>query len=181
MKNKKILVVILIPVLLLVLLFLLFGVATGRTGYYLVCGHALNAVENLKLPEDCTVYFPTSAYASDIYWVHARAEKVVYCDKGEAYIKQYLEENNPSTKLIHIHVTDMGGMSDMDKFDFDNLPKEDQDRILNDGYQKYVRIVYEKKYPWFPTAWYFYDDVVAEYTLPAADNSRQLEKKTGSE
>lgn len=134
-------------------------VMTSGIGYYLMCKAAISRIESLNMPDGITVYGQTKAEASDIYWVHMRAEKVIICDGGPEYVQKYLEENNSDLALMNIDVENFTGMTDMCMYDFDMLPQEERDRILADDSDRYVRIVYEHKYFWLPVSWYFIEPV----------------------
>ena len=129
-------------------------VMTSGIGYYLMCKAAISRIESLNMPDGITVYGQTKAEASDIYWVHMRAEKVIICDGGPEYVQKYLEENNSDLALMNIDVEYFTGMTDMCMYDFDMLPDEEREKILADDSDRYVRIVYEHKYYWLPVSWY---------------------------
>ncbi len=137
----------------------LASVMTSGIGYYLMCKAAISRIESLNMPDGITVYGQTKAEASDIYWVHMRAEKVIICDGGPEYVQKYLEENNSDLALMNIDVEYFTGMTDMCMYDFDMLPDEERDKILADDSDRYVRIIYEHKYFWLPVSWYFIEPV----------------------
>lgn len=134
-------------------------VMTSGIGYYLMCKAAISRIESLNMPDGITGYGQTKAEASDIYWVHMRAEKVIICDGGPEYVQKYLEENNSDLALMNIDVEYFTGMTDMCMYDFDMLPDEEREKILADDSDRYVRIVYEHKYFWLPVSWYFIEPV----------------------
>ena len=152
-KNKlKVLGIILLVVV-------IFIISTSRIGYYIACKHANHKIEALNLPDGYTVYGQTKAEASDIYWVHMRSEKVIICEDGIEYVQDYIKKNNSELALAHISVGEFAGMTDMCMYDFDALSDEEREEILADGSEKYVRIVYEHKYPWLPASWIFFNPV----------------------
>ena len=134
-------------------------VMTSGIGYYLMCKAAISRIESLNMPDGITVYGQTKAEASDIYWVHMSAEKVIICDGGPEYVQKYLEENNSDLALMNIDVEYFTGMTDMCMYDFDRLSDEERGRILADDSDRYVRIVYEHKYFWLPVSWYYMNPI----------------------
>ncbi len=150
-KYKKPLIIILAVMVVLVCII--------RFGYVLSCYWAIHKIEALNLPEDAVVYENTIGYASDIYWVHMRAEKVIVCEEGVEYVQDYVKENNNVLKLVGIDVGEYTGMTDMCHYDFEHLSDEEREAILEDGSDKYIRIVYECKFLWLPTSWYYYDPI----------------------
>ncbi|RKM55808.1 hypothetical protein D6853_09690 [Butyrivibrio sp. X503] len=132
---------------------------TSYMGYYLACIHAISKIECLDMPDDITVYGETKAEASDIYWVHMRAEKIIVCDGGPEYVQEYLEKNNSEFALRNIDVEYFTGMTDTCMYDFDMLPDYEIEKIIADDSDRYVRIVYEHKYFWLPISWYYYAPV----------------------
>ncbi|MBO4458201.1 MAG: hypothetical protein J5802_10815 [Butyrivibrio sp.] len=154
--KKKIIISVLGVAVVLVIL------SVSKVGYYLVCRKAAMELEKLNLPPNCEVFCPTTACVSDVYWVHVRAEKIVYCDEGKDYIEQYMKDNNSESSLEDISVYDVTGESDTDILDFYRFSKEDQDKIMEVGEDKYAHIVYFKEKLWFPMFWYKFENIVVD-------------------
>ena len=152
-KKKKGIIVTAVLLFAVVLLF------ATPLGYLVICKSAIRHVESVKIPEDSEIYLDTKAEVSDIYWIHVRAEKVIRVEEGDDYVTKFIKDNNSPLALANISVHGMSGMSDMEFYDFDMLSEDEQNKLLEDGIDKYVRIEYERKLLWVPTSWYFFDKV----------------------
>ena len=147
MKEKK----LFIAMIALCALIIVGWVYIGVIAPYIACRRAERAIEAVKLPEDTEVFFRTKAEQSDVNWEHVRGEKVVFCDKGTEYVRLFVEENNEPDKLKYIHVWSMDTVDDMSIYGYDRMgsspvDKETQKKMLFDGIDKYVKILYQYPY-----------------------------------
>ena len=144
MKEKK----LFIAMIALCAVIIVGWVYVGVIAPYIACRRAEKAIEAVKLPEDTEVFFRTKAEQSDVNWEHVRGEKVVFCDKGTEYVRLFVEENNEPDKLKYIHVWSMDTVDDMSIYGYDRMgsspvDKETQKKMLFDGIDKYVKILYQ--------------------------------------
>ena len=147
MKEKK----LFIAMIALCAVIIVGWVYVGVIAPYIACRKAEKAIEAVKLPEDTEVFFRTKAEQSDVNWEHVRGEKVVFCDKGTEYVRLFVEENNEPDKLKYIHVWSMDTVDDMSIYGYDRMgsspvDKETQKKMLFDGIDKYVKILYQYPY-----------------------------------
>lgn len=147
MKEKK----LFIAMIALCAVIIVGWVYVGVIAPYIACRRAEKAIEAVKLPEDTEVFFRTKAEQSDVNWEHVRGEKVVFCDKGTEYVRLFVEENNEPDKLKYIHVWSMDTVDDMSIYGYDRMgsspvDKETQKKMLFDGIDKYVKILYQYPY-----------------------------------
>ena len=147
MKEKK----LLIAVIALCALIIIGWVYVGVIAPYIACRRAERAIEDVKLPEDTEVFLRTRAEQSEENWEHVRGEKVVFCEKGTEYVKLYVEANNDPEKLKYIRVWSMDTPDDMSIYGYDRMgsnpvDKETQKKMLLDGMDKYVKILYQYPY-----------------------------------
>jgi hypothetical protein len=110
-------------------------------------------INNIKLPDSCTIYKDTKVKFSDVNWEHISGEKVIICDGGCEYVKQYVEEHNSENQLKNIDICEYSGMSSdwIYNSDYDDtyLSLSDEEK------QKYVKIYYFKEV--IGTLWYYAD------------------------
>ena len=152
MKKKVITIIIVI-----VLIFVALGTFyTSRICYNMVMNNISSKIDSLELPEGSEVFYETKAEASDIIYLHIRAEKVIKCEEGSEYAIDYIKSHNSLSS--NITVTEYGGMSDMEIYAVDNISDEDLSTIRADGFDKYIHIIYEKKVPYIPLSWFYYND-----------------------
>lgn len=147
MKEKK----LFIAMIALCAVVIIGWVYVGVLHPYIACGRASAAVDAVILPEDTEVFFRTRAEQSDVNWDHVRAEKVVFCEKGTEYVRQFVEENNEPDKLKYINVWSLNTPDEMSIYGYDRMgsspvDKETQKKMLFDGLDKYVKILYQYPY-----------------------------------
>lgn len=112
-------------------------------------------INSLKVPEDAEVLYDTKVIFSDVYESKILGEKVIKCDEGYNYVKNYVEENNSLSQLQYINVAEYFGMTDDavyfsdfdDNFDLQNMSAEEMN--------KYVKIRYKKEI--FAMPWHYID------------------------
>ncbi len=112
---------------------------------FLLCINAFkipvhNHIDSINLPENCDIYKKTKVEWSDVYVPHIIGEKVVKCDLGWEYVRDYVKNNNSSESLNNITICDYFGMSD----DYIYSPELDNDNLSKDDYNKYALIKYVK-------------------------------------
>lgn len=147
MREKK----LLIAVIALCALIIIGWVYVGVIAPYISCRRAERAIEAVKLPEDTRVFLKTRAEQSEVNWEHVRGEKVVFCENGTEYVRLFVEENNDPEKLKYIRVWSMDTPDDMSIYAYDRMgsnpvDKETQKKMLFDGMDKYVKILYQYPY-----------------------------------
>ena len=153
MKNNKKKVIAMMAIVVLAILLV------NRCAYSITCYHAINAIESLSMPDDIEIVNTPKAWVSDVNYSHVRAEMIIRCEQGEEYVSDYVTLHNSEWKMRHIEIWNVGGMSDMAIYDFECLPKEEQEKILADGMDKYINITYERRIIWAPVSWYLADGV----------------------
>ena len=110
-----------------------------------VCRLAALKLDAVALPEDVIPVLATKAKISDVNWLHVRAEKVVFCDRGTDYVRDYVKGHNTPETLEYISICSFDALSDMRVYDYDWIRDEELKRkIREDGFDKYVLIVYMK-------------------------------------
>ena len=147
MREKK----LFIAVIALCVLIIIGWVYVGVVAPYISCRRAERAIEAVKLPEDTQVFLKTRAEQSEVNWEHVRGEKVVFCENGTEYVRLFVEENNDPEKLKYIRVWSMDTPDDMSIYAYDRMgsnpvDKETQKKMLFDGMDKYVKILYQYPY-----------------------------------
>ena len=147
MKERK----LLIAMTALCVLVIAGWIYVGVIAPYVACRRAVEAIDAVNLPEDTELFFRTEAEHSETNWEHVRGEKVVYCDKGAEYVRLFVEENNEPEKLKYIHVGSMNALDDMSIYGYDRMgskavDKETQKKMMFDGLDKYVKILYQYPY-----------------------------------
>ena len=130
---------VLYPTILIVVFGLLFA-----WGFYeergLIAPKA--KIDRLELPEGTTVYLETRVVANDINWSHCIVEKVVRCEQGLDWFREYLKEHNSHKQLKGINVKPFNVMTDMQHYAYENLKEPELSEVREDGVEKYIIIEY---------------------------------------
>ena len=108
----------------------------------IVRGYYRTKLDWLQLPEDTTVYLGTRIEANDINWVHCVVEKVVRCEQGLDWFREYLKEHNTVEQLEGVNVCPFDVLNDMNHYCYDNLNEPKASEVREDGVEKYIIIQY---------------------------------------
>ena len=116
-------------------------------GLLLVRGHFNNMVQlaridGLQLPEGTTVYLKTRITANDICWDHWVVEKVVRCEQGLYWFREYLKKHNSYEQLKGVNVCPFDVMDDMEHYCLERLKEPAYSEVREDGAEKYIIIEY---------------------------------------
>ena len=107
-----------------------------------VRGYYRTKLDWLQLPEDTTVYLGTRIEANDINWAHCVVEKVVRCEQGLDWFREYLKEHNTVEQLEGVNVCPFDVLNDMNHYCYDNLNEPKASEVREDGVEKYIIIRY---------------------------------------
>ena len=130
---------ILYPMILIVVFGLLFAWADSRECQRVA---RMDKIDGLQLPEDTTVYLNTRIEANDINWVHCVVEKVVRCEQGLDWLREYMKEHNTVEQLEGVNVCPFDVLDDMGHYCYDNLNEPEASEVREDGVEKYIIIDY---------------------------------------
>ena len=130
---------ILYPMILIVVFGLLFAWADSRERQRVA---RMDKIDGLQLPEDTTVYLNTRIEANDINWVHCVVEKVVRCEQGLDWLREYMKEHNTVEQLEGVNVCPFNVLDDMGHYCYDNLDEPKASEVREDGVEKYMIINY---------------------------------------
>ena len=108
----------------------------------IVRGYYRTKLDWLQLPEDTTVFQGTRITANDINWEHCIVEKVVRCEQGLDWFREYLKEHNSYERLKNVIVCPFDVMSDMEHYCCDNLKEPGYSKVREDGVEKYIIMQY---------------------------------------
>ena len=108
----------------------------------IVRGYYRTKLDWLQLPEDTTVYLGTRIEANDINWAHCVVEKVVRCEQGLDWFREYLKEHNTVEQLEGVNVCPFDVLNDMNHYCYDNLNEPKASEVREDGVEKYIIISY---------------------------------------
>ncbi len=108
----------------------------------LVRGYYRTKLDWLQLPEGTTVFQGTRITANDINWEHCIVEKVVRCEQGLDWFREYLKEHNSYERLKNVIVCPFDVMSDMEHYCCDNLKEPGYSKVREDGVEKYIIMQY---------------------------------------
>ena len=108
----------------------------------LVRGYYRTKLDWLQLPEGTTVFQGTRITANDINWEHCIVEKVVRCEQGLDWFREYLKEHNSNEKLRGVNVCPFDVMNAMGHYCYDNLKEPRQSEVREDGVEKYIIMEY---------------------------------------
>ena len=108
----------------------------------IVRGYYRTKLDWLQLPEDTTVYLGTRIEANDINWAHCVVEKVVRCEQGLDWFREYLKEHNTVEQLEGVNVCPFDVLNDMNHYCYDNLNEPKASEVREDGVDKYIIIQY---------------------------------------
>ena len=108
----------------------------------LVRGYYRTKLDWLQLPEGTTVFLGTRITANDINWEHCIVEKVVRCEQGLDWFREYLKEHNSNEKLRGVNVCPFDVMNAMGHYCYDNLKEPRQSEVREDGVEKYIIMEY---------------------------------------
>ena len=126
--------VILYPIILVVVFGLVF--AWGNSV------EQKNKIDGLQLPEGTTGFLGTRIVANDICWNHCVVEKVVRCEQGLDWFREYLKEHNTVEQLEGVNVCPFDVLDDMGHYCYDNLNEPEASEVREDGVEKYIIIDY---------------------------------------
>ena len=126
--------VILYPIILVVVFGLVFA-----WGNYV---ERKNKIDGLQLPEGTTGFLGTRIVANDICWNHCVVEKVVRCEQGLDWFREYLKEHNTVEQLEGVNVCPFDVLDDMGHYCYDNLNEPEASEVREDGVEKYIIIDY---------------------------------------
>ena len=126
--------VILYPIILVVVFGLVF--AWGNSV------EQKNKIDGLQLPEGTTGFLGTRIVANDICWNHCIVEKVVRCEQGLDWFREYLKEHNTVEQLEGVNVCPFDVLDDMGHYCYDNLNEPEASEVREDGVEKYIIIDY---------------------------------------
>ena len=130
---------ILYPMILIVVFGLLFAWADSRERQRVA---RMDKIDGLQLPEDTTVYLNTRIEANDINWVHCVVEKVVRCEQGLDWLREYMKEHNTVEQLEGVNVCPFNVLDCMNHYCIDWLEEPAVSEVLEDGVEKYMIINY---------------------------------------
>ena len=102
----------------------------------------LARIDDLQLPEGTTVYLETRRTANDICWEHCVVEKVVRCEQGLNWFREYLKEHNSYEQLKDMIVSPFDLLNDMEHYCYDWLKEPAAREVWEDGIEKYIIIKY---------------------------------------
>ena len=108
----------------------------------IVRGYYRTKLDWLQLPEDTTVYLGTRIEANDINWAHCVVEKVVRCEQGLDWFREYLKEHNTVEQLEGVNVCPFDVLNDMNHYCYDWLKESARREVREDGIEKYIIIQY---------------------------------------
>ena len=108
----------------------------------IVRGYYRTKLDWLHLPEGTTVFQGTRITANDINWEHCIVEKVVRCEQGLDWFREYLKEHNSNEKLRGVNVCPFDVMNAMGHYCYDNLKEPRQSEVREDGVEKYIIMEY---------------------------------------
>ena len=108
----------------------------------IVRGYYRTKLDWLQLPEDTTVYLGTRIEANDINWAHCVVEKVVRCEQGLDWFREYLKEHNTVEQLEGVNVCPFDVLNDMNHYCYDWLKESARREVREDGIEKYMIINY---------------------------------------
>ena len=108
----------------------------------IVRGYYRTKLDWLQLPEDTTVYLGTRIEANDINWTHCVVEKVVRCEQGLDWFREYLKEHNTVEQLEGVNVCPFDVLNDMNHYCYDWLKESARREVREDGIEKYIIIKY---------------------------------------
>ncbi|QUC66278.1 hypothetical protein [Aristaeella hokkaidonensis] len=108
----------------------------------IVRGYYRTKLDWLQLPEDTTVYLGTRIEANDINWAHCVVEKVVRCEQGLDWFREYLKEHNTVEQLEGVNVCPFDVLNDMNHYCYDWLKESARREVREDGIEKYIIIKY---------------------------------------
>ena len=131
--------VILYPMILIVVFGLVFAWADSRERQRVA---RMDKIDGLQLPEDTTVYLGTRIEANDINWAHCVVEKVVRCEQGLDWFREYLKEHNTVEQLEGVNVCPFDVLNDMNHYCYDWLKESARREVREDGIEKYIIIKY---------------------------------------
>ena len=94
--------------------------------------------------------FKAKAKLNAVYGMCATSS-MLFCENGTEYVRLFVEENNDPEKLKYIRVWSMDTPDDMSIYAYDRMgsnpvDKETQKKMLFDGMDKYVKILYQYPY-----------------------------------
>ena len=119
-----------------VIALLFIAVLVIARGYY------RTKLDWLQLPEGTTVYQGTRIEANDINWAHCVVEKVVRCEQGLDWFREYLKEHNTVKQLEGVNVCPFDVLNDMNHYCYDNLNEPKASEVREDGVEKYIIMEY---------------------------------------
>ena len=108
----------------------------------IVRGYYRTKLDWLQMPEGATGFLGTRIVANDINWVHCVVEKVVRCEQGLDWFREYLKEHNTVEQLEGVNVSPFNVLDDMGHYCYDNLNEPEAREVLEDGVEKYMIIQY---------------------------------------
>lgn len=136
---------------------LIFGVILIVLFYIIFCWKipVILSINEIKLPENCEIIYDTKVEFSDVYESKILGEKVIRCDEGYEYVKNYVEENNSLAQLEYITVIKYFGMLDDAVYYSDFDTNFEMKSMSEDDINQYVKIRYRKEICGMP--WHYID------------------------
>ncbi|MBO4470510.1 MAG: hypothetical protein J5841_02050 [Clostridia bacterium] len=122
--------------------FLCAAVLFCLVRYFSVREDPIRNFEKLNLPPDASVFLDTKGEFSDVGWSHYTVEKVIRCEQGLDYVRNYMLENNKASDLYGVRVGPFDTLSVMDIYNYDKLDDETARAVRADGLDKYIHIEY---------------------------------------
>ena len=108
----------------------------------LVRGYYRTKLDWLQLPEGATGFLGTRIVANDICWNHCVVEKVVRCEQGLDWLREYMKEHNTVEQLEGVNVCPFNVLDCMNHYCIDWLEEPAVSEVLKDGIEKYMIINY---------------------------------------
>ena len=78
----------------------------------------------------------------DISWHHCVVEKVVRCEQGLDWFREYLKEHNSYERLKGVNVCPFDVLDAMEHYCYDNLKEPRHSEVREDGVEKYIIMEY---------------------------------------
>ena len=125
--------------------------------YFIFCWKipVILSINGIKLPENCEVIYDTKVEFSDVYEDKILGEKVVRCDEGYEYVKNYVEENNSLSQLEYVNIVEYFGMTD-DAVYYPDIDTNFKSKSMSeDERDQYIKIRYRKEI--FGMPWHYMD------------------------
>lgn len=125
--------------------------------YFIFCWKipVILSINGIKLPENCEVIYDTKVEFSDVYEDKILGEKVVRCDEGYEYVKNYVEENNSLSQLEYVNIVEYFGMID-DAVYYPDIDTNFKSKSMSeDERDQYIKIRYRKEI--FGMPWHYMD------------------------